>query len=145
MPSNIDIEFADGLYTFALPLPQIDELQRKCGIGIGGLFARVLKGYHRVGDEVVQVPDQAEFYAMDLVETIRQGLIGGNHATVDGKEITVSPALANRLIENYVMARPLSKSWSLAASILAACIIGYDPPKKDGPAEKPATEPATAD
>lgn len=144
MQSTIDIDFADGLYTFALPLPQIDELQRKTGIGIGGLFNRVLKGCGQIGNDVVQFPAHAEFYALDLVETIRQGLIGGNHAVVDGQEIKVTPGLANTLIQNYVAppARPLSDSWSLAASILGACVVGYDPPKKAKPAPKRAKKTA---
>ena len=145
MQCQIDLEFADGEYTFALPLPQIDELQTKCGIGIGGLFARVYKGYHRVGDEIVQVPDHAEFYASDIVETIRQGLIGGGKGIVDGAEVKVTPAIANRLVANYVLVKPLSKGWSTAASILAACIVGYEPPKKAPPAEGPAKQTVTAD
>jgi tail tube GTA-gp10-like protein len=146
--SKIDLDFADGRYTFALPLPRIDELQKKTGIGIGGLFARVLKGCVQLPDgRVVIVPDQGEFYVLDIVETLRQALIGGNHAVVDGQDIPVPPSLADRLIQNYVSppARPLSDSWSLAASVLGACIVGYDPPKKAGPATKPAKGTATAD
>lgn len=101
MRNTIELDFADGSYTFALPLPRIDELQRKTSIGIGGLFARVIKGCAQIGSDVVMVPASAEFYAIDLIETIRQGLIGGNHAIVDGQEIKVSPALAERLIQNY--------------------------------------------
>lgn len=131
MQNHIDLDFADGLYTFALPAPRLAELQTKTGIGIGGLFARVLKGCARIGNEVVLVPDQAEFYAVDLIETIRQGLIGGGKGIVSGEEVKVTPALADRLIQNYVADRPLSDSWSLSASILGACVVGYDPPKKD--------------
>lgn len=139
--NTIDLEFADGNYMFALPLPRIDELQQKCfagsGVqsGIGQIFARVLKGCAPVvTDEGIGIainPNLAEFYATDIVETIRQGLIGGGAGVVDGTEVKVTPALANRLIENYVLAKPLGDSWSLAASILGACILGYDPPKKD--------------
>lgn len=139
--NRIDIDFADGVYTFALPLVRIDELQRKTGVGIGALFARVLRGCTQIGDEIVMAPGQAEFYAIDLVETIRQGLIGGGTATVDGAEIKVTPGLAERLIQNYVLDRPLSDSWSMAASILGAVIVGYSPPKKDEPAvERAETE-----
>lgn len=146
MSNTIDIQFADGEYTFALPAPRIDELQRKCGapgppVGIGAIFARVLKGCVVAGKEVLMVPSQAEFFATDLIETIRQGLIGGGRGVVNGEEIKVTDALANRLIENYVLAKPLSDSWSLAAAILGACVMGYDPPKKAGPAEERATEP----
>lgn len=142
--NSIDLEFADGTYTFALPLPRIDELQRKTGIGIGGLFARVLKGCTRVRGDVVLSPGSAEFYALDLIETIRQGLIGGGKGLANGAEIKVTPGLADRLIQNYVLDRPLSDSWSMAASILGAVIVGYDPPKKDEPADEPATQTETA-
>ncbi len=139
--NTVDLDFADGRYTFALPLARIDELQRKTGVGIGALFARVLKGCHQVGAEIVIAPGHGEFYALDLIETIRQGLIGGNHGVVNGAEVKVTPTLVNSLIQNYVLEHPLSDSWSLAASILGAVIVGYDPPKKDEPAtERAETE-----
>lgn len=144
MANSIELAFADGVYNFALPLERIDELQRKCGIGIGGLFARVIKGANRMGDDIVLAPAQAEFYAIDVVETIRQGLIGGGRGTVDGVEVKVSPPVAARLVTNYVLNQPLSDAWSLAVSILGAVIVGYDPPKKDAPDDEPATETTTA-
>jgi hypothetical protein len=142
MRNTIELEFADGVYTFALPLPRIDELQRKTGIGIGALFSRVLKGCARIGDEIVLAPGTAEFYAEDLVETVKQGLIGGGKGIVNGEEIRVTPVIANRLIDNYVLINPLSDCWSVAASILGAVIVGYDPPKKDEPAKERAKETA---
>jgi hypothetical protein len=143
MPNTIDLEFADGSYTFALPLAQIDELQRKCGVGIGGLFNRVIKGAHRSGEDVVLAPGQAEFYALDLIETVRQGLIGGKRGVVDGKEIDVTPILARRLVDNYVLNQPLSAAWELAVAILGAVIVGYDPPGEAGPPGAAATESET--
>lgn len=139
MSHTVDIEFADGEYTFALPAPRIDELQRKCGapgppVGIGAIFARVIKGCVQIGKEVIMNPGQAEFFSTDLIETIRQGLIGGGRGVVNGEEIKVNEALANKLVENYVLTKPLSDSWSLAAAILGATIMGYDPPKKGSPA-----------
>lgn len=131
--NTIDLEFGDGSYTFALPLPQIAELQRKTGAGIGALFARVLKGCVQVGSEVILQPASAEFYALDVIETVRHGLIGGGKGLVNGEEVKVTPIIANRLVDTYVLGNPLSDSWSLAASILATCVVGYDPPKKDAP------------
>lgn len=136
--NTIDLEFADGSYTFALPLPQIDELQRKCGAGIGALFARVLKGANRVGEDIILAPGQAEFYALDLIETVRQGLIGGKRGVVDGAEVEVTPPLARRLIDNYLLNQPLSAAWELAVAILGATIVGYDPPGEAAPADEPA-------
>lgn len=151
--NTIELEFGDGSYTFALPISQINELQRKCGVGIGGLFARVLKGCVQIGDDIVLAPAQAEFYALDIIETMRHGLIGGGKGMVNDEEVKVTPMIATRLIDTYVMGRPLSESWSLAASVLGAVIVGYDPPKKDEPAEErapetpttKATEPSTTD
>lgn len=128
--NTIDIDFGDGSYTFALPLAQINELQRKTGIGIGGLFARVLKGCIRTGDQILLAPGQAEFYALDVIETVRHGLIGGGKGRVNDEEVKVTPAIANKLVDTYVLGQPLSDSWSLAASILGAVIVGYDPPSK---------------
>lgn len=138
MANSIDLEFADGAYAFALPLERIDELQRKTGTGIGGLFARVIKGANQIGDDIVLAPGSAEFYALDLIETIRQGLIGGGKGVVDGAEIKVSPVLANRLITNYVLSRPLSEAWEIAVSILGAVIVGYEPVEGKKKASQPA-------
>lgn len=131
MANYIDLDFADGEYRFALPIAQIDELQTKCGAGIGAIFSRTLRGARRDGASIILVPDQAQFYALDLIETIRQGLIGGKRGTVDGKEIEVNPGVAKRLVDNYVLNQPLAHAWEIAVAILGAVIVGYDPPKKE--------------
>jgi hypothetical protein len=143
MATSIDLEFADGVYTCALPLERIDELQRKTGVGIGSLFGRVLKGSQQIGDEVILSPGHAEFYVLDLVETIRQGLIGGGRGRVDGREVIVTPPVAQRLIASYVLTRPLSEAWSHAIAILGATMVGYDPPGEAEAGQDPA-EKATA-
>lgn len=143
MGNTIELQFADGLYEFALPLDRIDELQRKTSTGIGGLFARVIKGANRIGDDIVLAPASAEFYALDLIETVRQGLIGGGKGVVDGTEVKVTPVLAQRLVTNYLLNQPFSQAWELAVSILGAVIVGYDPPGGDEPGESPATDSET--
>lgn len=141
MSNTIDLPFGDGEYHFALPLAQIDELQRKTECGIGALFARVIRGANRIGDgEIILAPGQAEFYALDLIETVRQGLIGGGHGIVDGKDVKVTPILAKRLIDGYLLNQPLTAAWEMATAILGACIVGYDPPGEAGPGESPAAE-----
>lgn len=140
MANYIDLDFADGEYKFALPLAQIDELQRKCGAGIGAIFGRTIKGAHRSGDDIILAPGQAEFYAADIIETIRQGLIGGKQGTVDGQDVVVTPPIANRLITNYVLNQPLSHAWELAVAILGAVIVGYTPPETPGKKDSVATE-----
>lgn len=140
MANFIDLDFADGEYRFALPLAQIDELQRKCGCGIGQLYARTLKGASRQGGDLVLSPALAEFYALDLLETVRQGLIGGAQGTVDGKPVEVKPGDARRLVANYLQNRPLVEAWEFAVVILSAVIVGYDPPGDEGNGEAAASE-----
>lgn len=141
MQTDIHLEFADGQYRCHLGLAQINLLQEKCGVGIGGLYARVFRGRYLLGEEAIGLAADSEFRSEDLIEVIRQGLIGGGKGEVDGQPVEVSPLAANRLIAGYVYpARPLSEAWSLAAAILSACIDGYEPAKKAEPAKAPATK-----
>jgi hypothetical protein len=139
--ATIDLEFGDGSYTMALPLPQIAELQRKTDAGIGKLYARVVRGCipnpNGSADWVLN-PSTAEFFALDLIETIRHALIGGGKGTVNGDEVKVTPQIANRLVDTYVLNQPLVDAWKVAATILGVCVLGYDPPKKDQPPQKGA-------
>jgi hypothetical protein len=141
--STIDLDFGDGSYTFALPLAQINELQRKTGAGIGAIYARVVRGCvpdpKGLHGEWVLNPATAEFYASDLIETVRHALIGGGKGVVAGEEVKVTPVIANRLVDTYVMDQPLIDAWKVAATILGVCILGYDPPKKDEPPKTGAT------
>lgn len=143
MQTHIDLAFADGEYRFALGLAQIHELQTKCGVGIGGLYARVLQG--RVTDDVsVGHPQYGAYHIDDLVETVRQGLIGGGQGMVDGAEITVGALRANDLVTRYLMPMPLVEQWNLAAAILYAKIEGYTPKDAAPVADKKKATKATA-
>jgi hypothetical protein len=140
--NTIELEFGDGAYTFALPLPQIAELQRKCDAGIGALYARVVRGCipdpkSEKGEWVLN-PSTAEFYAIDIIETVRHALIGGQKGVVNGEEVKVTPIIANRLVETYVLGAPLIDGWKIAATVLGVCVLGYDPPKKVEPADERA-------
>jgi hypothetical protein len=140
MLTEIHLPFADGVYRFRLTLPMIHELQRKCGTGIGALFARVLKGRYSFEDGSFGMPTEAEYRVEDLIETLRCGLIGGGEGKVGEDTIRVTPPLAQQLVENYAYpAAPLKAAWDMAASILMACIEGYqDPQKKSAePSEDP--------
>lgn len=137
MATHIDLEWADGVYRFRLPLPQINELQRKTGKGIGILFRDVLKGRYNLPDGGGSFgnPIEAEFHSNDIIETIRQGLIGGRKAWLDGEEVQLDDRAVASLMTTYVYpARPLTQGWEVAAAILMACLEGYDEPdkKKDG-------------
>lgn len=128
-PANyVVLRFGDGDYTFRLGLAQIAELQRTCGAGIGAIYARVLRGrYTTQGGVDIGSIHEADFYQADLRETIRLGLIGGKSGTVNDQPVDVSPDRARQLVENYVDTRPLYESWTLAAAILTALVVGYAP------------------
>lgn len=128
MLTALDLEFADGSYLFDLKLPQLAELQDKRRAGVFAIYARVLKGRYTLDGLPVPVLSEAEAFAEDLFETIRLGLIGGGRGLVDGAEVKVSALRARELIERYCHSAPLSESWSLAAAILGARIVGYEPP-----------------
>ncbi|MFC3711265.1 GTA-gp10 family protein [Sphingoaurantiacus capsulatus] len=144
----IDLPFADGTYSFRLGLAQINELQVKCGVGIGGLYARLLRGRYVVDTLSLGLTTEAEFHLADVIEPIRQGLIGGRRGEVDGAAVEVSSIVAGRLVENYVCGRdgelrvPLREAWNLAVAILGSLIEGYTP-KKAEPAPAPASEAGT--
>ncbi|PTQ13730.1 hypothetical protein CLG96_00140 [Sphingomonas oleivorans] len=137
-PTEIELEFADGDYLFALRIPQLAELQEKCKAGIFTIYGRVLKGRYVFEGEIVGLAHEADAYSHDLYETIRLGLIGGGRGLVDGQAVKVGPQEARRLMERYVHPAPLREAWSIAAAILSAKIEGYAPPKKAEPAQEPA-------
>ncbi|MEG3086182.1 gene transfer agent family protein [Sphingomonas sp. PB4P5] len=129
----IDLEFADGVYTFKLGLKQIAELQTKVGCGIGALNARVLRGRYLLDGVAIGLHNEAEYKYEDLTETIRLGLIGGGAGEVNEQPVAVTSIVANRLVDNYVHGWPMEEAWKLAATILDVCIRGYSPKKKADP------------
>lgn len=138
----LELHFGDGEYLFDLRLPQLAELQEKRGCGVFKLYGRVLRGRYLLDgtNEVLGVPHDGEAYAEDLIETIRLGLIGGGRGIVNGVEAQVSALTAKTLVERYCLNAPLREVWATAAAILTARVEGYTPPKKEEPAERPATK-----
>lgn len=131
METSITLEFADGQYEFRLGLAQIHEIERKCSAGISEVFSRVMAGTLQEDDgQILLSPMQSKFYASDLIESIRQGLIGGKSGMVDGEPVQVTPGMAAKLIKAYVEDQPLMHSWELACAILGSSMIGYEPPGK---------------
>lgn len=134
MDTSLTIPFGDGEYTFRLGLAQIDEIQTRCNAGIGAVFARIAKGrFFRQtasGEIAIGDPLQAEYRVEDIISVVRHGLIGGGKGVVDGQEVKVDAARANQLINNYLLADgiPLEAGWTLAHAILAATIVGFEPP-----------------
>lgn len=147
MQTWVDLRFGDGAYKFALGLGQIAEIERKCDAGIGAIYARTLRGRFGTGAEEI-VPTEAEYRFAELVEIIRQGLIGGGEGEVDEQPVKVSSVRANDLVDAYVLGigdrrTALRETWAVAASVLMALIEGYTPPKKTEPGDGPAN-PTTA-
>lgn len=129
--TQLELEFADGTYVFALRLPQILELQRVCGAGIFEIYSRVMRGRMILAGETLGVPHEATAHARDVFDTVRLALIGGGGGTVDGERIEVDDLTARRLVEAYVHPpAPLKRGWDLAAAVLFALVEGYQPAQK---------------
>jgi hypothetical protein len=133
----LTLHYGDGEYLFDLKLPQLAELQEKCGAGVFKVYSRVLRGRYLLEGETVALTGEGEAFVEDLFETIRLGLIGGGRGIVNGKEVPVSAMTAKLLVERYSHPAPLRESWATAAAILGARIEGYVPPKKKAPPVKP--------
>jgi hypothetical protein len=132
--TSLELQFADGEYSFALLLPQLAELQEKRQTGLFKLYGRVMAGrFLTEGGDGVGHPQLGEAFAEDIYETIRLALIGGGKGLVDGREVPVSALTAKRLVETYVHPAPMMESWGIAAAILGAKIVGYVPQKKNPP------------
>jgi hypothetical protein len=136
----LQVEFADGVYNFKLTLHGIKEIQDKCGCGIGAVWKRLHASRLNFMGEDHGLPQEAEWRIEDILEPIRQGLIGGGEGEVDGEPVKVNSIQANKLIERYVMDQPLQSSWSLAYMLVAGLIEGYDPPKKKLTPQAEATD-----
>lgn len=145
MQTSVDLLCFDGEYTFRLPMSGIIAIEQKCGTGIGEIHARTLEGRYSKDNISFGAPLEGRYRYSELIEIIRQGLIGGNSGWVDGQQIKVNSLVANHLIATYVSAdkdNPVERAWELAASILFACIHGYEPAANE--AQK-KTKPMTAD
>lgn len=126
--TELRLAFADGEYRFRLGLGQIRAIEEKCG-PIGEVFQRLMKGRYLVGGHPVGATAEAAFKLDDVLETVRQGLIGGGEAEVDGQSVKVDPVRASSLLQLYVAERPLHEGWSLAVAIMSALMEGFTPPK----------------
>lgn len=139
---SLELEWADGVYTFALFLAQMGQIEARCGAPFGDVMSRTLKGLYADGSGLVvgsSVTDAA-FGAKDIPAIIHQALVGGGQAIVDGETKRISPLDATRLVDTYVNDRPLKENWHLAGAILLALVEGFTPPKKEQPPEEAAED-----
>ncbi|MBB3972782.1 gene transfer agent family protein [Hansschlegelia beijingensis] len=111
-------DWADGEYTFALPLGQVEELQEKVGCGPYSLLRRLQDG---------------TWQQSDIRETLRLGLIGGGQ---------VKPVEAMRLVRAYVDERPLLENVPAATAVILAALVTpeNEPQPGGGEAEEATTE-----
>lgn len=98
--------FGDAERMFALTDRIVRELERKTGVGIGGLCKRVFAGH---------------FAHADLVDTIRLALIGGG----------TNPAEATALVDAYAIDRPFAEIFPLAVAILETAYFGSVTPNEE--------------
>lgn len=128
--ASIEFDWADGTHRFRLAIGQLRELQEKTDAGPAWLYARIEAGMWLMGWRDVPGKPNSDG---DLAETIRLGLIGGG----------MKPEPARRLVQRYVLDRPLHESIVPAQKILAAAIAGpEDEPLKKEPGAEATTESA---
>lgn len=114
----IELDWADGTYTFRLGLSEIEELERKRDLGIFQIVGRL-------------APDVRECRLSDISEVIRLGLIGGGMKPVE--------ALAK--VRRYVDERPIDESRDVAYAIaLAALMRVHSKELEQPPGEAEAAE-----
>lgn len=97
--ARIDLDWADGTYSFALKWGQLSELQERTSAGPYVVLDRLRSGHWRIED---------------ISNVVRLGLIGGGMTPVD--------ALAKT--RTYVEDRPPMENVTVAYAILNAAIIG---------------------
>ena len=114
--AEIDLDWADGTYRFALRWGELAELQEKTDAGPYVVLHRLHSHQWRVED---------------ISNVIRLGLIGGGMPAAD----------AMKKVRFYVEARPPLESHPFAIAILSAGLLGApDEPVGEQPAPAPQAE-----
>ncbi len=96
---SVDMEWADGRYTFALPLAQLEELQTHCDAGPLVIAQRLEHGM---------------WTSKEVYHTLRLGLIGGGMSPID----------ALRKTRLYVLDRPWMENVLPALAVMQAVLVG---------------------
>ena len=143
MQSFTSVFIGNGEYRCAYGLEQYKELERLCNAGVGEIYARTSKGRYGFLDGEIY-PELAEYRVLELREVVRQGLIGGGAAVIDGAEIKIADFRVDEILSTYFFGLSdqrlgLTKLWAAAYRILHDLTHGYSPPKKAEPVASPAT------
>lgn len=124
---GIELDWADGTYSFRLTMTGIAELEGLCAAPIADIVERV--GSRRFG-------------SVDIRETVRLGLIGGGLAPVKAL------GLVRRYIDEQIGVKGgigLLDCWPVARSVLLASYVGFvDHPLASAPETGPEKVPETA-
>ncbi len=96
----IDLDWADGSYTFRLGLDEIEELERKRDLSIFEIARRL-------------APERRDARLSDISEVLRLGLLGGG----------VNPVEALAKVRRYVDERPLDENRDTAYAIVLAGLM----------------------
>jgi hypothetical protein len=107
--ASIELDFADGTFTFRLAWGELAKVQEACDAGPYVVLQRLMTGEWRLSD---------------ISEVIRQGLIGGGFTPVE----------ATKKVRAYVEARPPTENLSLAQAVLTVGLMGA-PEERLGEAE----------
>lgn len=137
----IDMDFGDGCYRLWLKWPNIVALEKSLGMGVGPIYGALARG--RFGDQPGEDfghPAEAIFNAEIVAETIRHALIGGEHGVVNDVEVKVTPADAKRLLDAYVLPRPLTETWNFAFAAAHAAMVGIPIGEETDEERKPREE-----
>ncbi|GEP12254.1 gene transfer agent family protein [Methylobacterium gnaphalii] len=112
-------EYGGRRRRFCLPLDEISELERVCGVGIGAIAVRLSTN---------------QFSVNDVLEPIRLGLEGGGCSALEAEAITLRyrPPLY-----------PIAEFTELAARIIGAALYGV-PRGKDESEGSDSPDPATS-
>lgn len=131
--TRLTLDCFDGSYDFQLSLSGMAAIEAKANMGIGAVYTRIMAGRFRGETDDFGLPAESAFSVAMVMETVRQGLIGGNKGRSDGNEFEVTSVKANSLIENYLSpenGHSLIEAWNLASAIMHAAFVGIEIPKE---------------
>lgn len=115
---SLELDWADGTYTFRLAWGELIKLQEECDAGPFEVLIRLSNNKWKV---------------QEISHVMRLGLIGGG----------LEPAKALTMVRNYVETRPPLENLTFARGILGIALQGV-PDEKPGEADAaPETETAT--
>ncbi|MCB5173643.1 gene transfer agent family protein [Microvirga lenta] len=122
---SVELDFADGTYTFRLGIGQLRELQETVN------KPRVRLGAPLIGPmSLLQLLQNYDAWPHEVREVIRLGLIGGG----------TKPEDALDLVRRYVEIRPLMETAIHAQAILSAALAGTPEEPIEGKPEAASQE-----